>query len=150
MQTDNPKSTAKIADHPIHPMLIPFPIAFLVAALVSDLLFWALGDAFWASASLYLLGAGIVMALVAALAGFTDFFGDPRIRSLSHAWQHMLGNLLAVAIAIANFFIRLGDPATAILPAGLILSAVVVLILLFTGWRGGDLVYKHRVGIPGP
>lgn len=148
MDLDNPKSTAKIGGHPIHPMLIPFPIAFLVAALVSDLVFWTVRDAFWASVSLYLLGAGIVMALLAALAGFTDFFGDPRIRALSHAWQHMVGNLLAVAIAVVNFLLRLGDPATAILPTGLILSAVVALILVFTGWRGGDLVYKHRVGIP--
>lgn len=149
MELDNPKSTARIGGHPIHPMLIPFPIAFLVAALVSDLVFWAVRDAFWASVSLYLLGAGIVMALLAALAGFTDFIGDRRIRSLSHAWQHMVGNLLAVAIAVVNFFVRLDDPATAILPVGLILSAVVALILVFTGWRGGDLVYKHRVGVPG-
>lgn len=148
MELDNPKSTAKVAGHPIHPMLIPFPIAFLVGALVSDLVFWSLGDEFWARVSLYLLGAGIVMALLAALAGFTDFMGDRRIRALGHAWQHMLGNLLAVAIAAANFIIRLDDPATAILPAGLILSAVVALMLVFTGWRGGDLVYKHRVGVP--
>lgn len=147
MEPDNPKSTAKIGGHPVHPMLIPFPIAFFVAALVSDLVFWNAGDPFWAAFSFYLLGAGIVMALLAALAGFIEFFGDRRIRALSHAWQHMVGNLLAVAIAVVNFVIRLDDPAAAILPTGLILSAVVACILVFTGWLGGELVYKHRVGI---
>jgi uncharacterized membrane protein len=68
--------------------LVSFPIAFLNGALVSDLLFWQLGDPFWARASFYLIGAGIVMALLAALAGFTDFLGDRRVRALGHAWQH--------------------------------------------------------------
>lgn len=148
MDGENPRSTARIGGHPIHPMLIPFPIAFFVGTLISDLLFWQSGDAFWAIASRYLLGAAIVTALLAALAGFTDFFGDRRIRALSHAIQHMLGNLAAVGIAAVNFLMRLGDPAAAIVPMGLILSILVGLILLFTGWRGGDLIYKHRVGIP--
>lgn len=148
MESENPRSTARIAGHPIHPMLVPFPIAFFVATLASDLLFWRTAEAFWATASSYLLGAAIVTALLAALAGFTDFFGDRRIRAIGHAVQHMVGNLTAVTIAIVNFLVRLGDPAAAVLPTGLVLSALVVAILLFTGWRGGDLVYKHRVGIP--
>ena len=148
MDGENPRSTARIGTHPIHPMLIPFPIAFFVGTLISDIVYWQTGDPFWATASQYLLGAAIVTALLAALAGFTDFFGDRRIRMLSHAVQHMLGNLAAVVIAVINFVMRLGDPAAAIVPTGLILSLIVGLILLFTGWRGGDLVYKHRVGIP--
>lgn len=147
MHRHNPKSTAKIASHPIHPMLIPFPIAFFIGTFVSDLIYWSGGDRFWATASSYLLGAAIVTALAAAAAGLTDFLGDRRIREISHAWQHMIGNVLAVAIAIANFIVRLGDPAAAIVPTGLALSGVVVLILAFTGWRGGDLTYHHRVGV---
>ncbi len=148
MTPGNPKSTARIATHPIHPMLIPFPIAFLVGTLLSDLVYWQTRDAFWASASVYLLGAGIIMALAAALAGFADFFGDRRIRALSHAWQHMIGNLVAVLLSVFNLLIRLGDAEGAILSLGLPISVLVVLLLLFTGWRGGDLVYRHRVGIP--
>lgn len=147
MDTGNPRSTAKVGGHPIHPMLVPFPIAFLVAALVADILFTRTGDDFWARAALCLIGAGILMALVAALAGFADFLGDRRIRELSHAWQHMLANLLAVGLAAVNFVFRLDDPA-AVPSTGLLLSAAIVLILLFSGWRGGDLVYRHRVGVP--
>jgi uncharacterized membrane protein len=148
MELERPKSTAKIGTHPIHPMLIPFPIAFLVGTLVADILYSQSNDAFWARAATTLLGAGIVMALAAALFGFADFFGSKRVRELSHAWQHMLGNLLAVVIAIVNFLLRLGGGPGSIVPTGIALSAVTVLLLLFTGWRGGDLVYRHGVGTP--
>src|SRR6476646_3347408 len=95
----NPKSTASIAGHPIHPMLIPFPIVFLVTAFVTDLAFWRTGDATWATVSMWLLGAGIIMALVAALFGFIDFLGDQQIRNTTDAWLHMGGNLIAVVLA---------------------------------------------------
>jgi uncharacterized membrane protein len=71
----NPESTAKIAGHPLHPMLIPFPIAFLVATFACDFMFWQTGNAAWSTAALYLLGAALVMAGLAAVAGFTDFLG---------------------------------------------------------------------------
>ncbi len=81
----NPQSTAKIAGHPIHPMLIPFPIAFFVATFVVDLVFWRTGNLDWASASVWLLGAGLVMAALAAVAGLIDVLGDARIRQLRTA-----------------------------------------------------------------
>ena len=65
----NPRSTAQIAGHPIHPMVIPFPIACFVLALVSDLAFWKTSNDFWATASLWLLGIGLIMAAVAAAMG---------------------------------------------------------------------------------
>src|SRR4051794_34995513 len=146
--TTNPKSTAKIANHPLHPMLIPFPVAFLVGALATDLAFVATGDGFWARASLWLIGAAVVMALLAALAGFIDFFGEARIRALSDAWYHMIGNLTAVAVALINFGLRYSQGAeAAIKPWGVVLSLVVVAILLFTGWKGWEMVYHHRVSV---
>ncbi len=148
MDIERPRSTAKIGSHPIHPMLIPFPIATLVGAFVADIVFAMSGDIFWARAAIYLLGAGIVTALLAAVFGFIDFFGSQRIRDLSHAWQHMFANLLVVVVAVVNFLLRLGDEGDAVLPTGLILSGVTVAILLFSGWRGGDLIYRHGVGTP--
>ena len=146
--TNNPKVTAAVAGHPIHPMLIPFPVAFLVGTLASDLAFWGTGNTFWAQASFWLLAAAIVMALLAAVAGFTDFLGEPRIRELNDVWYHMIGNLLAVVIAIGNFFWRYTQGSeTAVLPGGIIMSAVVAGILLFTGWKGWEMVYRHRVGV---
>ena len=147
MAADNPKSTASIAGHPLHPLLVPFPIAFLVAALLTDLAYVKSTWWMWAYASSWLIGAGIVTALIAALAGFTDFFGDRRVRRLRRAWYHMVGNLLAVVLSIVNFIIHSRDGAAAVIPTGITLSAIVVVLLLFNGWMGGELVFRHRVGV---
>ena len=143
----NPKSTAEIAGHPVHPMLIPFPIACFVLAFVSDLAFWRTSNDFWASASLWLLGIGLITAALAAVVGLTDVLGDDRVRNLSDAWLHAGGNVIAVLIELYNWYSRYQDGNTAIVPTGTILSLVVVLILLFTGWKGWDMVYRHRVGV---
>jgi len=87
------------------------------------------------------------MAALAAVAGFIDFFGEPRIRALNGAWWHAGGNVLAVLIEVYNWFLRYQLGETAIVPTGLLLSLVVVCILLFTGWKGWKLVYLHRVGV---
>ena len=147
LDTGNPKSTAKIAGHPIHPMLIPFPIVFFVSTFVVDLVYLSNGDIGWAQASVWLLGAGIVMALVAALAGFADFFGSQQVRRINDAWQHMIGNLAAVVLELVNLYLRYEDPAGSIAPTGVALSGVVVVLLLFNGWKGWNLVYRHHVGV---
>src|SRR5688572_735477 len=72
----NPKSTAQIGGHPIHPMLIPFPITCLVGAFVTDLLFLNSGDHGFAVASTWLIGFGIGTALLAAVFGLIDYMGD--------------------------------------------------------------------------
>src|SRR5215475_8685103 len=110
----NPRSTAKIAGHPIHPMLIPFPIAFFVATFVCDLVYWQTGYTMWATATLWLLGAGLVMAALAALAGLTDVIGDQRIRSLNDAWWHAGGNVIVVLIELYNWYARYQEGAAAI------------------------------------
>jgi uncharacterized membrane protein len=147
MITRNPKSTAQIAGHPLHPMLIPFPVAFLVATFVCDLIFWQTRNPAWSTASLWLLGAALVMAALAALAGLTDFLGDSRIRSLSAAWHHMLGNVVAVLLSLWNWYRRYEAGEAAVVPTGLLISLVVVVILLYTGWRGWEMVYRHRVAV---
>src|SRR3982751_2609540 len=124
MATHNPKSTAQFAGHPLHPMLIPFPVAFLVATFVCDLIFCRTGNPGWATASLYLLGAALIMAALAAVAGLTDFLGDERIRNLSAAWHHMLGNVAAVLLSLWNWYRRYETGEAAVLPTGLLISLV--------------------------
>jgi uncharacterized membrane protein len=143
----NPKSTAQIAGHPIHPMLIPFPIAFFVSTFVADIIYWQTNNNAWATASLWLLGAGLIMAALAAVMGLIDVLSDQQIRQLNDAWLHAGGNVIVVLIELYNWYSRYEHGGAAILPVGLVLSLIVVLILLFTGWKGWDMVYKHRVGI---
>ena len=117
--TGNPKSTASIAGHPIHPMLIPFPIAFFVATFACDVAFWITGDTGWFEATMWLLGAGLILAGLAAVAGLTDVLGDARIRGLGTAWWHAGGNVLAVVIEIVNIFLRNSGGSGAVLPTGI-------------------------------
>jgi uncharacterized membrane protein len=147
MHTPNPKSTASIGGHPIHPMLIGFPISFFVATLFCDLVFWQSGNAGWATASMWLLGAGLLMAALAAVAGVADFLGDKSIRDIRDAWLHGVGNVLIVLLQFSNWYIRYAGGAEAVLPVGLILSLVAVAGLLYTGWKGWGMIYKHHVAV---
>ena len=72
--------------------------------------------------------------------------GSERIRSLGDAIKHMLANVTAVVLEIINFILRLHSDAP-IAGIGIILSAIVVLILLYSGWKGGDLVFRHGIGV---
>jgi uncharacterized membrane protein len=142
------RSTANIGGHPIHPMLIPLPIGLLIGAFVCDLAYWGTGNAFWANAAFWALVGGVVTALLAALFGFADFFGDRVIRQLGDAWQHMIGNLIAVVLAIISIYLRYRRGIeTAVFPWGITTSFLVVVILAFTGWKGGELTFRHRVGV---
>jgi len=143
----NPRSTASIGGHPIHQMLIPFPIAFFVATFACDVGFLITGSYGWFEPTLWLLGAGVIIALLAAVMGLIDVLGDAQIRALSTAWWHACGNVLAVAVEIVNWFLRNSQGTNAVLPTGIVLSLIVVLILLFTGWKGWEMVYRHHVGV---
>ena len=141
-------STAAVGGHPIHPMLVVFPIAFLAGALATDLAFWGTGDNFWARASVSLLAAGVIMGVLAAVAALIGFIAITRVRSLAAGWVHFLGNAAAILIALGILLYRTeSDPSAAVVPFGIILSAVVVALFLVTGWLGGELVFRHRIGI---
>lgn len=144
---DPAPSTAAVAGHPIHPMLIPFPVAFLVGVLASDLAYWGTADPFWARASLWLVGAGVVMGALAGVFGAADFFTISRARQHGIGWIHALGNVTALVLSLVSWLVRLDDPAAAVLPWGLVLSAVVAALLGVTGWAGGELSYRHRIGV---
>jgi len=143
----NPQSTAQVAGHPVHPMLIPFPIAFFVGTFACDVAYWITGNANWAMVTPWLLGAGLIMAMLASLAGLTDVIGEQRIRALTDAWWHAGGIGIVALIEIYNWYARVTEGAAAIVPKGLILSLVVTCILLVAGWMGWNMVYRHRVGI---
>jgi len=144
----HPPSTARIGGHPIHPMLVPFPIVCFIGAFVADIFYVRGGgdQAVAATAAIWLLAVGLVGAALAAVAGFTDYFGSSRIRDIKDATHHMIANLLAVVLEVVNLFVRLND-RDAISGIGIILSGIVVLILLYSGWKGGELIYRHGVGV---
>jgi uncharacterized membrane protein len=139
------RSTFAIRGHPLHPLVVPIPIGLFVSALVTDIVFAADGSAGWAEASRWLLGGGLAGALLAAIGGFTDFAANARIREFRDAWLHLFANLSLVLVQGINLILRLPDAAVAG-SVGLFLSAVAVLVMLFSGWKGGELVFRHGVG----
>jgi uncharacterized membrane protein len=128
----------------MHPMLIPFPIVCFILAFVCDVLF-SQGHTELATASKWLLAIGLVMAVLAAVTGLTDFLGEKRIQ-VADAVKHMLANVTAVILEVVNLVLRLHN-ADFIASTGVYISAVVFVILLYSGWKGGDLVYRHGMGV---
>jgi uncharacterized membrane protein len=147
MPSSNPRSTASIAGHPLHVMLVPIPVVCFIGTLITDIVYSQTAKMLWTDISAWLLVVGVIGAFLAALAGLTDFFGDRRIRELRAAWIHALGNVAVLILSIFNVLIHTRDAYTSVMPTGLILSAIVVLILLVTGWNGWTMVYRHRVGV---
>ena len=147
MPTANPRSTVRIAKHPIHPMLVPIPIACFVGALLTDLTYWRTANMMWADFSAWLVTVGVIMGFLAAIVGAVDFLSNRLIRAQAPAWPHAIGNIVVLVLATLNMFVHSRDAWTSVVPWGLTLSAAVVLILLFTGWMGWSMVYRHGVGV---
>jgi uncharacterized membrane protein len=141
------ESVAAIAKHPLHPFLVAFPIAFLIGAFGCDLVFWRTGDPFWTRASFWLIAAGLATGVVAAATGFIDFISIKRARSLTSAWVHFIGNDLALLLTAGNLWSRFSDHSANVIPGGVITSGAVVAIFAVTGWLGGELAFRHHVGM---
>jgi uncharacterized membrane protein len=142
-------STVAIAGHPIHPILVQFPIAFLVGAALSDVIFWFIRDSFWALASFWLIVGGLAGGFASAATGLMDFFRIERVRKRTAGWAHMILNISALTLTIINLFIRWNHPISAVLPLGIILSVIVSTLLGISGWYGGELVYRHKISVIG-
>jgi uncharacterized membrane protein len=139
--------TAQIAKHPIHPMLVSVPIVCFIGALLTDITYYVTAEIMWADFSSWLLVVGVILGVLAAIAGLVDFLGNRVIRSLTAAWLHLIGNLLVLVLSFFNALIHTRDAWTSVVPTGLILSVIVVLILPVTGWLGWEMVYRRGVGV---
>jgi uncharacterized membrane protein len=140
----SPRSKARRRLQARFPMLVPFPIACFVGALVTDLAYWRTPEVLWERFSIWLIAAGLVVAGFAVIVGVIDFATGKRIRTL--AWSHAVGYVLALALSLINAFVHSRDGYTAVVPTGLMLSGLVVVILLVTGWLGSTSMYRHRTG----
>lgn len=142
------ESRAALRGHPLHPVLIHFPIAALMMLLLVDLVYLFYGDPFWAQAGYYLAATGAILGAVSGLAGAIDLFTVCRIRRLVTAWGHGILAVMLLSLAAFNFMLRWGpDPAAMIMPWGVYVSALTVLLIAITGLLGGQLVYEYGVGV---
>jgi uncharacterized membrane protein len=128
-------------------MLVPIPIACFVGTLVTDIVYWRTAAMQWANFSVWMLTVGLIVAAFAVLAGIIDFLSDRRIRAIRASWIHGGVNGLVLVLSIVNAFVHSRDAYSSVVPTGLTLSAIVVLLLLVSGWNGWSLVYRHGVGM---
>ena len=141
------RSAAHFRGHPIHPMLIPFPFAFLTGAFVFDAAGRITGQTSWWSTGGHLALLGIATALLAAVPGLIDYARTvpPKSSGKRRATTHMVLNLSAVTAFIVATWLRRGSvvPETPVL----LLEGLAVAMLFVGGWLGGVLVSRNQISV---
>jgi uncharacterized membrane protein len=138
-------SPASIKKHPVHPMLVAFPIGVWVFALVCDVVHAVSGSAIWQTVATFCVAGGIVGALLAAVPGLIDYFSIDESEMRRLANLHLAVNLSAVVIFSINLWLRFRLPVESDVPLGL--SVVGVLAIGFGGWLGGEMVYVKGMAV---
>jgi uncharacterized membrane protein len=137
MATTYPPAAPMHPPHPVHAILSAYPLAFFTAALVTDIAYVNSADMMWANFSIWLITGGLLMGAFAALAGIIDAIAFKRQRTRHRgAMVHTIGTSLMLVLALFNAFVHSRDAWTSVVPTGIILSAIVAVLALFTSWHG--------------
>jgi len=139
-------SVVAVAGHPIHAMLVHFPIALVVVTLGCDLLLWLTADPFWERAALWAAGGAFVAGVVASLVGLAELLLVAGIRMRAASWSHAVIAVMLVALIGMNWGMRMWG-GISVIPNGLGLSVLGLIAVAFAGYHGGKLVFDHGVGI---
>lgn len=143
-------SKASIAGHPIHPMIIPFPLALWTTSFIADVIFY-----FWRHTSLvliskFLLAAGCLGAVAAAIPGIIDWAAIRNSKVKRIANWHARLNIIALLIFAASLYLRMRAGAPWVnysLKIPFLLSLLGVILISISGWLGGALSFEHGVGV---
>ncbi len=141
------QSRAKLLGHPIHQMLIVFPLGLLATSFFFDIAHLATSRTDFATVSFWMIAAGVIGALVAAVFGLIDWLAIPsgsRAKVIG-AW-HGGGNVIVAALFAISWFVRFSTPGYFAMSA-FILSIIGVCLALVTGWLGGELVDRLGIGV---
>ncbi|MBM3934594.1 MAG: DUF2231 domain-containing protein [SAR202 cluster bacterium] len=144
------RSNAHVGGHPLHPMLVIIPVGLFIWALVSDIIYLSTGDRVWYDISMYTGIAAIVTALVESIPGFIDYFTLPLSKSArSKATIHMVLNLGIVALCAVAAYLQWDDGAIAGDEFNIVtaLHGIGAVALVVSGWLGGELAYRHHIGM---
>lgn len=140
-------SRAAIFGHPVHPMLVHFPVAALLGVVLVDAAFLVQGDPFWARAGVWLAGVGTVGGWLAAVPGMIDLLTVARVRQLVAAWCHALLAVMMLSLASLNWVMRLVDHGIGMQPWPFYLSLLTAVMISGASVLGGQLVYHHEVAV---
>jgi uncharacterized membrane protein len=141
------ESKAKFLGHPIHQMLIPFPLGVLGMSFIFDVISLIAGRSALFMAVYYMIAAGVVSGLLAAVFGLIDFLAIPQgTRAKRIGALHGIGNVVVVVLFAGSWLVRGGDPTSPPILA-IALSAAGMLLAGLTGWLGGELVDRLSIGV---
>jgi uncharacterized membrane protein len=141
------QASARSLGHPIHPMLIVFPLGLFPVAVIFDIIYWITQNGQWADISFWLIAAGIIGGLLAAVFGLIDWLKiPPRTRAKSIGLLHGGTNVIVVGLFAVSWLLRRAHPST---PTTLeiVLGLIAVALAFFSGWLGGELVFRLNVGV---
>ena len=143
-------SKASIAGHPIHPMLVAFPIGLWVTSFAFDIWFYFDRNPSWLLVSKVMIAAGCLGALAAAIPGIIDWTGLRDRRVIRIANWHARLNVAALVVFAISLFFRMQRGGAIVgnrLTIPFLLSLVGVILISISGWLGGEMAYKHGVGV---
>jgi uncharacterized membrane protein len=143
-------SKASIAGHPIHPMLVAFPIGLWTTSFILDVIFYFQRNTSLMLISKLLLAAGIIGAVAAALPGFVDWFAirNPQVKSIAN-WHARL-NIMALIVFAISLYLRMRTGAHWVnyhLRVPVLISLLGIVLIGISGWLGGAMSFKHGVGV---
>jgi uncharacterized membrane protein len=139
------KARARFLGHSIHQMLIVFPLGLLATSVVFDIAAFATGDRYWSEIAYWMISAGLIGGVLAAIFGIIDFTGIPRhTRAWNIAAIHGLGNAVVMALFAISWVAR---NAMFEGPFPFVFSALGTALAVVTGWLGGELVDRLAVGV---
>jgi uncharacterized membrane protein len=142
------ESKTKLFGHPIHPMLIVFPIGLLATAVIFDIIYLITGNPNLTTVSYYMIAAGGIGGLLAAIFGFIDWLALPNnSRAKIIGLWHGIGNVVIVGLFAVSWLLRSGNANFVPDALALILSFAGIGLALITAWIGGELVYRLGVGV---
>lgn len=140
------ESKIAIAGHPLHAMMVAFPITLAFCTFAADGLYWWTGDTFWPRVGLWSAGVGFCVGVLAGIVGTMELLAVAGIRVRSASWTHFVLAVMLLSMLGANWIIRLEDAVAAVLPWGALLSMVTAGMTAITGWHGGKLVFDYQIG----
>ncbi len=141
------ESRAKLFGHPVHQMLIVFPLGLLATALAFDVIHFASGNPYWSEIAFWMMAAGVITGLIAAPFGLVDWLAIPSgTRANRIGLLHGAGNLVVVLLYGLSWWMRRGSPQTPDTLA-LVLAFAGGGLAIVTGWLGGELVDRLGVGV---
>jgi uncharacterized membrane protein len=140
-------SKARLFGHPIHQMLIVFPLGLLATSLVFDIVYLATGNPKFGDISFWMIASGIIGGLLSAVFGLIDWLAIPsQTRAKRIGALHGIGNVIVTGLFAVSWLLRYDAPATP-QTSHIVLSAIAVALALVTGWLGGELVDRLAIGV---